>query len=425
MRKSWIFPLAAVAGVSALTAALCFGLIVAQDDAKKADSAPAPITPGGDKQAAEKEEPKPDPFAIPEGDAAVLVKFIEDMQAMQPQVTSQLELMEHLKKSSGAQIAAAEKILAGKATEEQAVIAVQAKIQSFMLLGQIGDESAKKKSQAFIAAMKNDPRPVVADIAHQFELMVSYMGWSTFSSDQKTAFVDDLVAYFNRVPLKGEHLEMATIIGQTLERRGDNSYAASVYESLGSLFRNHDDALIAAYGAKFEGYARWLTLVGNTMDIQGDLLDGSEFDWSAYQGKVVLVDFWATWCGPCIQELPNVVKNYELYHDKGFDVVGISLDQSKDKVDQFVGERKLPWSILYSNEAAANGWNHPMAVYYGVKGIPAAILIDQQGKVVTLNARGPFLREHLEKLLGKVEEPKSDKEGASEKSAAGSQPKAS
>ena len=155
------------------------------------------------------------------------------------------------------------------------------------------------------------------------------------------------------------------------------------------------------------------------MDIQGNLLDGSTFDWSAYQGKVVLVDFWATWCGPCIQELPNVVKNYELYHDKGFDVVGISLDEKKAKVDQFVVDRKLAWPILYSNDPAANGWNHPMAVHYGVKGIPAAILIDQQGKVVTLTARGPLLREHLEKLLGKVEEPKSDKQGASEKSAAG------
>ncbi len=66
-----------------------------------------------------------------------------------------------------------------------------------------------------------------------------------------------------------------------------------------------------------------------------------------------------------------------------------------------------------------------MAVHYGIKGIPAAILVDQQGKVITLNARGPMLREHLEQLLGKVEEPKSDKQGASEGRTAGSQPKAS
>jgi peroxiredoxin len=102
--------------------------------------------------------------------------------------------------------------------------------------------------------------------------------------------------------------------------------------------------------------------------------------------------------------MPNVKKNYAKYHDKGFEVVGVSLDQDVKPLKKFLQDENITWPILFPQDKKDQGWKNPLAVYYGVNGIPCVILINQEGKVVSLNARGPELSKKLEELLGKAED---------------------
>lgn len=137
--------------------------------------------------------------------------------------------------------------------------------------------------------------------------------------------------------------------------------------------------------------------VGDTMELKFKAVDGRDVDLAALKGKVVLVDFWATWCGPCVQELPNVKKAYERFHDKGLEIIGISLDDDKTKLDAFLRKNELPWPQAFSGD----GWDDATAKKYGIQSIPAMFLIGKDGKVVAVNTRGPALASKLEELLGK------------------------
>ena len=114
-----------------------------------------------------------------------------------------------------------------------------------------------------------------------------------------------------------------------------------------------------------------------------------------FKGKYVLVDFWASWCGPCRGENPNVLKAYNEYKDKNFTVVGISLDDKADSWEKAIREDNMPWTQL----SDLKGWKNELANYYGIQGIPSNFLVDPDGKIVAKDLRGEALHAKLAELL--------------------------
>jgi len=126
-------------------------------------------------------------------------------------------------------------------------------------------------------------------------------------------------------------------------------------------------------------------------------IEGKPLSIAKFKGKIVLVDFWATWCGPCVAELPNVLEAYKKYHDKGFEIIGVSLDKEEAVFKAFIAEKGMTWSHYFDGL----GWNSKLGKKYGIESIPTTFLLDREGKVIAKGLRGPALLAELEKQLGK------------------------
>jgi thiol-disulfide isomerase/thioredoxin len=137
-------------------------------------------------------------------------------------------------------------------------------------------------------------------------------------------------------------------------------------------------------------------LIRKQVDLQFTATDGTKIDLQNFRGKVVLVDFWASWCPDCIRELPTVQKVYNKYKDQGLVVIGISLDKDAKALANFVAKKSLPWPQYFDGK----GWENEFAAKYSVRSIPEMWLLDRQGVLVTTSVPIEKLDEQVAGLLG-------------------------
>jgi thiol-disulfide isomerase/thioredoxin len=143
-----------------------------------------------------------------------------------------------------------------------------------------------------------------------------------------------------------------------------------------------------------KGMLRAQAALNRPLEIAFTATDGSSVDVQKMKGKVVLLDFWASWCGPCIASLPEIIDLYEEYHDRGLEILGINLDKERKAMDGAIQKFNIPWKQYYDGK----GWGNQFALQYNVTGIPAMWLVDKKGILRTMNARED-LEEKVKELL--------------------------
>ena len=153
------------------------------------------------------------------------------------------------------------------------------------------------------------------------------------------------------------------------------------------LTKDDDPELSGAAKAALE----MMAMRDTPVDLTFTAVDGSSFDLTDLRGKVVLLDFWATWCPPCVEEVPELVATYEKFRGQGFEVVGISLDENKAAFEKFTAENKMTWPQFFDGK----GWENELAKRFGIQSVPTMWLLDREGKLVDASPRG-----RLEEAVG-------------------------
>lgn len=341
-----------------------------------------------------------DPYAVPENASELSLRlFMTRLMRMRPAGDSIEERREHFARVE----AVADQLLAQDLETEFVLMAIELKHGAMILQEQLGDEAAAQRQRDFLDKLLEDERPEVLAEARRRDEIYRIEHLATYSEAEQKAMVDAVV---NRLEqeVNPEANRAAFRLAGALESV-DAGLAAAAYNSFSRLIeqgprpRQPEDVNYQEAAEIMRAAARRLDLPGKTIDVKGTTFQGDEFDINDLRGKVVLIDFWATWCGPCVEELPHVKELYEQHHDDGFEVVGISLDESDTRLAEFLRDREIPWITLFEADPEKRGFNTPIVNHYGINELPTAILVDREGKVVSVHAFDEGLAELLEKHL--------------------------
>jgi peroxiredoxin len=244
------------------------------------------------------------------------------------------------------------------------------------------------KYTASIAALNNQRRPVMNTLMDAYQKKQPYKEYS----DQVEKIDEEISAKAKEFVQANPEAAVSAWLVRSKFFYGEDDVLATMYGHL------KGDALASTFAKdlkkKIDINAK--TGVGQiAMEFTQNDVNEKPVSLSSLRGKFVLVDFWASWCGPCRQENPNVVKAYNQFKDKGFTVLGISLDQKKEPWLKAIEKDQLTWTHV----SDLKYWQNEVAVQYGINSIPASLLLDPNGKIVGKNLRGEALTKKLAELM--------------------------
>lgn len=454
--------LAVPLSLAAALAAGCGESTTESASADSGQTPPAEKSPGGNpalairSPASAEQPPTVDPLSdkplvVPENASPdELVEFLRTTGAARVLGKTEEEYLAKAKQKATVVVTAADRILAAESTPVARYEAAANKFNALQDLRQLDAPEAEAQHRAFVAELP----AIVADILKNPQTDAALRGqaislklnalFTSASQDEAaaTAFLDELkLASADKDPgvvnvarQIDVHYQMARLMQEKetdpaslvaavasavavdqpdpaffdqareivseLEQSGHTGAAGQIADAVGAAYGRFDNEQLAEIARRWnESVKRRLNVVGSQIAIDGTLADGQPFDWPALRGKVVLVDFWATWCQPCLRLLPELEDLHARYRDEGFEIVGASLDNDRTALNQFLAQRKLPWPILANVAGKPETTPEQNADRFGVESIPFVILVDKRGKAVAAGLHGEALAARVKELL--------------------------
>lgn len=253
---------------------------------------------------------------------------------------------------------------------------------------------------AELAAASDDDDPAVVNEARRLAVhyrMARLLGGEDSDAAPLVAAVSQAVAVDSPDP---HFFQQAREIVAHLERSGHVEAAVQIAEKVGAAYSRFDDEQLSQVAELWaESVRRRLGVVGTEVAVEGTLAAGGPLDWASLRGKVVLVDFWATWCRPCVESLPELEELYARHRSDGFEIVGVTLDFERADLDAFLAQRKLPWLVVANMLDKTEAATEPNVERFGVEGIPWVVLVDRQGRAAAVGLHGEQLAAKVEELL--------------------------